>query len=41
MLTLNVDNLLDQDPPYVDDVDGYGNGSTLGQVVYIGLRQKF
>ncbi|MAK60234.1 MAG: hypothetical protein CMK09_04590 [Ponticaulis sp.] len=41
VLTLNVDNLLDQDPPYVDDVDGYGNGSTLGQVVYIGLRQKF
>ena len=41
VLTLNVDNLFDEDPPYFDDIDGYANGSTLGQVVYIGLRQKF
>lgn len=41
VLTLNVDNLFDEDPPYFDDIDGYANGSTLGQVVYVGLRQKF
>tara|TARA_B100000678_G_scaffold61585_1_gene49902 strand:+ start:4856 stop:7510 length:2655 start_codon:yes stop_codon:yes gene_type:complete len=39
--TLNVDNLFDQDPPYFDDIDGYANGSTLGRVVYVGIRQKF
>ena len=41
VLSLGVDNLLDEDPPYFDDVDGYANGSTLGRVVYVGLKQTF
>ena len=41
ILSINVDNLFDEDPPYFDDIDGYANGSTLGQVVYLGIRQKF
>jgi iron complex outermembrane receptor protein len=41
MLTLNVDNLLDEDPPYANTNIGYANGSTLGRLVSVGLRARF
>ncbi|KCZ50518.1 hypothetical protein HY29_07070 [Hyphomonas beringensis] len=41
VLSLGVDNLLDEEPPYFDDIDGYANGSTLGRVIYLGLKQTF
>jgi iron complex outermembrane receptor protein len=41
MLTLNVDNLLDQDPPYANTNVGYANGSTVGRLVSVGLRGRF
>lgn len=41
-LTLNVDNLFDQDPPLsYAGTAGYGNGFTLGRVVQFGIRKKF
>jgi iron complex outermembrane receptor protein len=40
-LTLNVDNVFDQDPPYLNSANGYTNGSTLGRVVSVGVRTKF
>ena len=40
-LTLNVDNVFDQDPPYLNSANGYTNGSTLGRVVSVGIRTKF
>jgi len=40
-LTLNVDNLLDKDPPYLNGGSGYANGSTLGRVGSIGIRTRF
>ena len=41
MLTLNVDNVFDQDPPYLNSSTGYTNGSTLGRLITVGLRTKF
>jgi iron complex outermembrane receptor protein len=41
MLTLNVDNLLDEDPPYANTNIGYANGSTVGRLTSLGLRAKF
>ncbi|MDB5426819.1 MAG: hypothetical protein JWR43_794 [Phenylobacterium sp.] len=41
MLTLNVDNLLDEDPPYANTNVGYANGSTVGRLTSLGLRAKF
>jgi iron complex outermembrane receptor protein len=41
MLTLNVDNLLDQDPPYANTNIGYTNGLTVGRLVSVGLRGRF
>lgn len=41
MLTLNVDNLLNEDPPYTNNNVGYANGSTVGRLVSVGLRAKF
>ena len=40
-LTLNVDNIADQDPPYLNNATGYTNGGTLGRVFSIGARTKF
>ena len=37
MLTLNVDNLFDEDPPYTNTNIGYTNGSTLGRLVSVGV----
>ncbi|WP_296615785.1 TonB-dependent receptor [Sphingomonas sp.] len=41
MLTLNVDNVFDQDPPWLNTATAYTNGSTLGRLVTFGLRTKF
>ncbi|WP_312163619.1 TonB-dependent receptor [Phenylobacterium sp.] len=41
MLTLNIDNLFDEDPPYSNTSIGYANGSTLGRLVSVGLRARF
>lgn len=41
LLTLNVDNVFDQDPPYFNNAAGYTNGSTLGRLVSFGIRTKF
>jgi len=41
VLSVGVDNVFDEAPPYFDDIDGYANGSTLGRVVYLGLKQTF
>lgn len=40
-LTLNVDNLFDEDPPYFNSATGYANGATLGRVFSIGVRKAF
>lgn len=41
MLTVNVDNVFDQDPPYLNSSTGYTNGFTLGRLVSFGVRTKF
>ncbi|MBQ1498571.1 MAG: TonB-dependent receptor [Sphingomonas sp.] len=41
MLTLNVDNIFDQDPPWLNSAAAYTNGSTLGRLVTFGIRTKF
>ncbi|MDO9361930.1 MAG: TonB-dependent receptor [Sphingopyxis sp.] len=40
-LTMNVDNLLDKDPPFFDGQTGYTNGGTLGRFISFGVRTKF
>lgn len=44
-LTLNVNNVFDQDPPInkLNDgrVAGYGNGFTLGRLIQMGISKKF
>lgn len=40
-LTLNIDNVFDQDPPFRTAGNGYANGSTFGRLVQLGLRTKF
>ncbi|HEV7384018.1 MAG TPA: hypothetical protein VGN89_04005, partial [Phenylobacterium sp.] len=41
LLTLNVDNVFDEDPPYINTSTGYTNGGTLGRLVSVGLRARF
>jgi iron complex outermembrane receptor protein len=41
MLTINVDNAFDQDPPWLNSAAAYTNGSTLGRLISFGLRTKF
>lgn len=41
LLTLNIDNVLDEDPPFLNNAVGYTNGSTLGRLVSFGIRTKF
>jgi iron complex outermembrane receptor protein len=41
LLTLNIDNVLDEDPPFLNNAAGYTNGSTLGRLVSFGIRTKF
>jgi iron complex outermembrane receptor protein len=40
-VSVNVDNMLDVEPPYYDSITGFANGSTLGRVLYLGIQQKF
>lgn len=40
-VTLNIDNVFDEEPPYYNAAGGTANGSTLGRVVSIGLRKTF
>ena len=40
-LTLNVDNVLDTDPPVANTSAGYANGATLGRVATVGVRTAF
>ncbi|WP_447761500.1 TonB-dependent receptor domain-containing protein [Sphingopyxis panaciterrae] len=40
-LTMNIDNVLDQDPPFFDGQTGYTNGGTLGRFISFGVRTKF
>ena len=40
-LTLNIDNLFDQDPPFYNADPGYINGVTRGRLVQVGLSVGF
>jgi iron complex outermembrane receptor protein len=40
-LSLNIDNVFDEDPPYINNNTGNGNGSTFGRLVGIGFRKNF
>ncbi len=40
-LTLNVDNVFDRDPPFLNSAPGYTNGGTLGRMFAFGIRTKF
>ena len=40
-VTVNVDNVFDNDPPYFNSAQGYANGATLGRVIAVGLRKSF
>ncbi|MBR9792422.1 MAG: TonB-dependent receptor [Gammaproteobacteria bacterium] len=39
-ITINIDNLFDEEAVYFDDVNGFISGSTLGRVVYLGINFK-
>jgi len=41
LLTLNIDNVLDRNPPFFNNADGYANGSTLGRLLTVGVSRKF
>ncbi len=41
LLTFNIDNVTDEDPPYLNNTVGYTNGSTLGRVFSVGIRKAF
>lgn len=41
VFSVNVDNLMDQDPPWHDASGGYANGLSLGRVIEIGIDRKF
>lgn len=41
LVTFNIDNVTDEDPPYLNNALGYTNGSTLGRVFSIGVRKAF
>jgi len=41
MLTLNVDNVFNEDPPFINTSTGYANGGTLGRLVSVGVRTRF
>jgi iron complex outermembrane recepter protein len=40
-LTLNVNNVLDRDPPTLKAGLGYANGSTVGRLVQLGINKTF
>jgi len=41
LLTFNIDNVTDEEPPYLNNSLGYTNGSTLGRVFSVGIRKSF
>jgi iron complex outermembrane receptor protein len=40
-LTLNIDNVFDQDPPALTTGNGFGNGNTFGRLIQIGIRTRY
>lgn len=40
-LSLNVENLFNEDPPFLNTPGGFGNGRTLGRVVLLGVDKRF
>jgi iron complex outermembrane receptor protein len=40
-LMLNLDNVFDTDPPYLNGNNGYVNGNPLGRVFSVGLRKRW
>lgn len=40
-VTLSVNNVFDNDPPFINSGNGYANGSTLGRLVQFGISKKF
>jgi iron complex outermembrane receptor protein len=40
-VTLNIDNVFNINPPFINSGSGYANGSTLGRYVNVGLRKRF
>lgn len=40
-LTLNVDNVFNENPPFYNAGSGYGNGATLGRLFEFGFRKDF
>jgi iron complex outermembrane receptor protein len=40
-LTVNLDNLLDETPPYYNAAGGTANGATLGRMISVGIRKTF
>jgi iron complex outermembrane recepter protein len=40
-LTLDVNNVLDRDPPLLRASTGYAHGSTIGRMVQLGINKKF
>jgi iron complex outermembrane receptor protein len=40
-ITLSVTNLLDTDPPFQDNANGFGPGSQLGRLVTVSLKKAF
>lgn len=39
--TLNLNNVFDEAPPFLNSGTGYTNGSTYGRLVQVGVRKKF
>lgn len=40
-LLLNLDNILDEEPPYQNNNTGNGNGSTFGRLIALGFKKSF
>ncbi|MNL41878.1 TonB dependent receptor [compost metagenome] len=40
-VTLNLDNVFDEEPPFYNAAGGTANGSTLGRMVSVGIRKTF
>ncbi|WP_165828936.1 TonB-dependent receptor plug domain-containing protein [Caulobacter radicis] len=40
-LTLNLNNVFDEDPPFLNSGTGYTSGSTYGRLVQVGVRKLF
>ncbi|WP_370243161.1 TonB-dependent receptor plug domain-containing protein [Marisediminitalea sp.] len=39
-ITMNIDNLFDEEAPYFDDANGFDGGNVIGRVFYIGVKAK-